>query len=237
VCLHLYRRKLSKNTRIKVKTLFWCYTGAQKAVNLFRGDPQLSPASHELTHLLVAWREGEQQALDNLVPLVYEELRRLAHSYMRGERKGHTLQTTALVNEAYLRLVDCSKVNWQNRAHFLAVSARMMRRILVDYARSWRSPKGGGATEKISLAEAVAAGRDLDVIELDDALEALATFDVRKSKVVALRFFGGLTEDETAEVLGVSHDTVLRDWKLAKTWLAREMKKTTRNSSDKRIKR
>jgi RNA polymerase sigma-70 factor, ECF subfamily len=196
----------------------------------------LSPASHELTLLLLAWREGEQQALDKLVPLIYEELRRLAHSYMRGERKGHTLQTTALVNEAYLRLVDCSKVNWQNRAHFLAVSAQLMRRILVDYARRWHSPKGGGATEKISLAEAVAAGRDLDVIELDDALDALATFDVRKSKVVELRFFGGLTEAETAEVLGVSHDTVSRDWKLAKTWLAREMKKT-RNSNDKRTKK
>ena len=191
-------------------------------------------SSGEFTDLLLSWREGKQEALDKLIPLVYEELRRLAHSYMRGERKGHTLQTTALVNEAYLRLVDCSKVNWQNRAHFLAVSAQLMRRILVDYARSWRSLKGGGAAQKISLEKAAAAGRDLDLMELDDALEALAAFDVRKSQIVELRFFGGLTEAETAEVLGFSSDTVLREWKLAKTWLAREMKKTSRDSTDKR---
>jgi len=194
----------------------------------------LRASSGEFTDLLLSWREGKQEALDKLIPLVYEELRRLAHSYMRGERKGHTLQTTALVNEAYLRLVDCSKVNWQNRAHFLAVSAQLMRRILVDYARSWRSLKGGGAAQKISLEKAAAAGRDLDLMELDDALEALAAFDVRKSQIVELRFFGGLTEAETAEVLGFSSDTVLREWKLAKTWLAREMKKTSRDSTDKR---
>ena len=193
----------------------------------------MRPSSQEITHLLLAWREGEQEALDKLAPLVYEELRRLAHTYMRGQRKGHTLQTTALVNEAYLRLVDCSKVNWRNRAHFLAMSAQLMRRILVDYARSWRSLKGGGAAEKIPLEEikVASAERDPDLIELDDALKALASVDVRKSQVVELRFFGGLTEEEAAEVLGVSPDTILREWKAAKTWLAREMGST--NSTDK----
>jgi RNA polymerase sigma-70 factor, ECF subfamily len=196
----------------------------------------LRPSSQEITQLLLAWREGEQEALDKLVPLIYEELRRLAHSYMRGKRKGNTLQTTVLVNEAYLRLVDYSKVNWQNRAHFLAVSAQLMRRILVDYVRSRRSLKGGGAAEKIPLEEiqVASAGRDPDLIELDDALKALAAVDVRKSKVVELRFFGGLTEEETAEVLGISPDTVLRDWKAAKTWLARELEKAATNSTNKR---
>lgn len=193
----------------------------------------MSPSSQEITHLLLAWREGEQEALDRLVPLVYVELRRLAHSYMRGERKGHTLQTTALVNEAYLRLVDCSKVNWRNRAHFMAVSAQQMRRILVDYARSRGYAKRGGAGEKISLEEiqVASAGPDPDLIELDAAIEALAAVDLRKSRIVELRFFGGLTEDETAEVLGISPTTVLRDWKVAKAWLAREMKKTTTTST------
>jgi RNA polymerase sigma factor (TIGR02999 family) len=152
---------------------------------------------------------------------------------MRGERKGHTLQTTALVNEAYLRLVDCSKVNWRNRAHFMAVSAQQMRRILVDYARSRGYAKRGGAGEKISLEEiqVASAGPDPDLIELDAAIEALAAVDLRKSRIVELRFFGGLTEDETAEVLGISPTTVLRDWKVAKAWLAREMKKTTTTST------
>jgi len=181
----------------------------------------------EVTHLLLAWRQGEKEALDKLVPVLYEELRHLAHSYMRGERKDHTLQTTALVNEAYVRLLDCSKVNWQNRAHFLAISAQLMRRILVDYARSRDYLKRGGAAEKVSLKESqiVSKGRDPDLIELDHALQALTDVDARKCQVVELRFFGGLTAEETAEVLGVSPDTVLRDWKLARTWLARELKK------------
>ena len=189
-------------------------------------------SSQEVTHLLLAWRQGEKEALDKLVPVVYEELRHLAHSYMRGERGDHILQTTALINEAYLRLLDCSKVNWQNRAHFLAISAQLMRRILVDYARSRGYLKRGGAAERISLKEnqIVSAGRDPDLIELDNALQALAVVDARKSQVVELRFFGGLTAEETAEVLGVSPDTVLRDWKLARTWLAREMKKEATGS-------
>ena len=190
--------------------------------------PQSS--SQELTHLLLAWRQGQREALDRLIPVIYEELRRIAHSYIRGERRGNTLQTTALVNEAYLRLIDCSRVNWQNRAHFLAVSAQLMRRILIDYARSRGYQKHGGAMERISLKESqiVSAGSDPDLVELDEALQALAAVDARKSQVVELRFFGGMTAEETAEVLGVSPDTVLRDWKLARTWLAREMKKQAR---------
>jgi RNA polymerase sigma factor (TIGR02999 family) len=185
-------------------------------------------SSQEVTQLLLAWHQGEKEALDKLMPIVYEELRRLAHSYMRGERKGHILQTTALVNEAYIRLLDCSKVSWQNRAHFLSISAQLMRRILVDYARSRHYLKRGGAASKISLEEnqIVSSGIDPDLIELDEALKALSAVDARKSQVVELRFFGGLTAEETAEVLAVSPDTVLRDWKLARSWLAREMKKS-----------
>lgn len=184
--------------------------------------------SQEVTHLLLAWRQGEKEAFDQLIPVVYEELRRLAHSYMRGERKGHTLQTTALVNEAYLRLLDCSRVSWQNRAHFLAVSARLMRRILVDYARSQRSLKRGGAAQRISLEEfkIASAPPDTDLIEIDEVLRSLALVDRRKCQVVELRFFGGMTAEETAEALGISPDTVLRDWKLARAWLARELKKS-----------
>lgn len=187
-------------------------------------------SSRELTHLLLAWRQGEREALNELIPVIYEELRRIAHNHIRGERKGHTLQTTALVNEAYLRLLDCSRVNWQNRAHFLAVSAQLMRRILIDYARSRGYQKRGGAMERITLQESqiVSEGRDPDLLELDEALRALAAVDARKCQVVELRFFGGLTAEETAEVLGVSPDTVQRDWRLARTWLAREMKKQAR---------
>jgi len=187
-------------------------------------------SSQELTHLLLAWRQGENEALNRLIPVIYEELRRIAHSYIRGERKDHTLQTTALVNEAYLRLLDCSRVNWQNRAHFLAVSAQLMRRILIDYARSRGYQKRVGAMERITLQESqiVSEGRDPDLLELDDALRALAAVDARKCQVVELRFFGGLTAEETAEVLGVSPDTVQRDWRLARPWLAREMKKQAR---------
>jgi RNA polymerase sigma factor (TIGR02999 family) len=187
-------------------------------------------SSRELTHLLLAWRQGEREALNELIPVIYEELRRIAHNHIAGERKGHTLQTTALVNEAYLRLLDCSRVNWQNRAHFLAVSAQLMRRILIDYARSRGYQKRGGAMERITLQESqiVSEGRDPDLLELDEALRALAAVDARKCQVVELRFFGGLTAEETAEVLGVSPDTVQRDWRLARTWLAREMKKQAR---------
>ncbi len=186
-------------------------------------------SSQDLTRLLLAWSEGEQAALEKLAPVVHQELRRLAHAYMRGERKDHTLQTTALINEAYLRLLDCRKMGWQNRAHFFAISAQMMRRILVDYARSRRYLKRGGGAEKISLDEnrLTADTRDPDLIELDEALKALGRVDERKGKVVELRYFGGLSVEETAEVLGVSPDTVMRDWKLAKAWLARQMSNTS----------
>jgi RNA polymerase sigma factor (TIGR02999 family) len=184
-----------------------------------------SPSPHGVTRLLKAWSGGEQEALEQLVPLVYHELHRLAHRYMATERHGHTLQSTALVHEAYQRLIDLQDVNWQNRAHFFAVSAQLMRRILVDYARSRRYSKRGGELRRIALNEAVAVFRDRrkDVVALDDALCALARIDARKAQVVELRFFGGLSVDETAEVLHVSPDTVLRDWRLAKTWLLREL--------------
>ncbi len=185
----------------------------------------MSAEANEITQLLLAWGAGEEEALQKLAPLVYAELHSLARRYMAGERVGHTLQTTALVNEAYLRLVDTSRVQWQNRAHFFAVSAQLMRRILVDFARSRNYAKRGGAARRVSLDEAppIALERGAELIALDDALVALSAFDPRKAKVVELRFFGGLTEDEVAEVLKVSSDTVTRDWRLAKVWLRREL--------------
>jgi RNA polymerase sigma-70 factor (ECF subfamily) len=177
----------------------------------------------------VAWREGDEAALDALVPLVYAELRRIAKRCIAGERVGQTLQATALVNEAYLRLVDVRQVNWQNRAHFLAMSARLMRRILVDVARSKRYQKRGGGAIKVTLDDELVAAveRGHDLVALDDALEALATVDERKARVIELRFFGGLSVEETATVLKVSVDTVMRDWKLAKVWLLRELRSAT----------
>jgi len=179
----------------------------------------------DVTKLLIAWSNGEQEALDRLVSLVYAELHRLAHRYMARERPGHTLETTALVNEAYLRLVDAKNMSWQNRAHFFATSAQIMRRILVDFARSRNYLKRGAGAQKVSLDEAllISPRPSRDLIALDDALKALAIKDARKASVVELRFFGGLSVDETSEVLKVSPDTVLRDWRLSKAWLAREM--------------
>lgn len=182
-------------------------------------------SQQEVTRLLLAWGQGRESALQQLIPLVYQELRRLAHLYMKRERPDHTLQTTALVNEAYIRMVDCQQVNWQNRAHFFAVSAQLMRRILVDFARSRAYQKRGGGAQLITLDDGLAASGQsgADLLALDEALEALAAFDSRKSQVVELRFFGGLSVKETAEVLRVSADTVLRDWRLAKAWLLREL--------------
>jgi RNA polymerase sigma factor (TIGR02999 family) len=179
----------------------------------------------QVTELLLAWSQGRSSALEQLMPLVHKELQRLAHHYMAGQRPGHTLQTTALVNEAYLRLVDCSRVQWQNRAHFFAVSAQLMRRILVDFARSRGYLKRGAGVRPLSLEKSpdIFQRTDPDLVALDDALNALAAIDSRKSQVIELRFFGGLTAEETAEVLKVSPDTVLRDWKLAKVWLHREL--------------
>jgi RNA polymerase sigma factor (TIGR02999 family) len=184
--------------------------------------------SQEITQLLLAWNEGDGQALDQLMPLVHQELHRLAHRYMAGERPGHPLQTTALVNEAYVRLIDSSRVRWQNRAHFFAVSAQLMRRILVDVARARKKLKRGGDAIQVSLDEAmdIAHEPSADLIALDEALTTLAAFDDRKSKVVELRFFGGLSIEETAEVLKVSAVTVMRDWAMAKVWLLRELDRT-----------
>jgi RNA polymerase sigma-70 factor, ECF subfamily len=181
--------------------------------------------SHAVTGLLLAWSRGEQAALEKLVPLVYSELRRIAQRYMNRERRGHTLQTTELVNEAYLRLIDASQVRWQDRAHFFAISAQLMRRILVDFARSRRYLKRGGGAHRTWFDEAKIQSPlpSPDLVALDEAMEALAVKDARKSRVVELRFFGGLSVEETAEVLKVSPDTVHRDWRLAKAWLAREM--------------
>jgi RNA polymerase sigma factor (TIGR02999 family) len=175
--------------------------------------------------MLVAWSNGDKSALERLTPLVHDELHRLAHRYMNRERPGHVLQTTALLNEAFLRLVDSSHVRWQNRAHFFAVSAQLMRRILVDFARSRNYKKRGGNAVQVSLDEALAISpeRGADLVALDDALTALAEIDERKSRVVEMRFFGGLSIEEVAEVLKVSPDTVMRDWRLAKVWLLREL--------------
>jgi RNA polymerase sigma factor (TIGR02999 family) len=185
----------------------------------------MSSLQQDATELLLAWSEGDSSALDRLIPIVYSELHLLAHHHMAGEPSGHSLQTTALVNEAFLRLVDCSRVRWKNRAHFFAASAQLMRRILVDFARTRGYLKRGAGVRPLCLENApdISQRADPDVVALDDALSTLAAIDPRKSRVVELRFFGGLTAEETAEVLKVSPDTVLRDWKLAKAWLYREL--------------
>jgi RNA polymerase sigma-70 factor (ECF subfamily) len=181
-------------------------------------------SAQEVSVLLKAWSSGDKQALDKLIPLVYDELHRIAHRYLRRERVGHTLQTTALVNEAYIRLIDAKEVNWQDRAHFFAISANLMRRILVDYARSRGYEKRGGNMQKVSLGENHFKPMDVNLVKLDDVLSALSRFDPRKAKVVELRFFGGLSVDETAQYLKISSDTVRRDWRLAKVWLLCELK-------------
>ncbi|MBZ5516458.1 MAG: sigma-70 family RNA polymerase sigma factor [Acidobacteriia bacterium] len=182
-------------------------------------------SEHAITQLLRAWGDGDQEALRKLTPLVHAELHRAAHRHMARERPGHTLQTTALVNEVYLRLVDAREVTWQDRAHFFAICARMMRRILIDFARARQYVKRGGKAHHVSLDEALVVPREAggDLVALDDALNQLAAVDERKSRVVELRYFGGLSVEETAEALKVSPETVMRDWKLAKAWLRREL--------------
>ena len=184
-----------------------------------------TPVPGQVTELLRAWGDGDQAALEQLVPIVEAELRRLARAYMARERRGHTLQTTALVNEAFVRLADARRVRWQDRAHFLGISARLMRRVLVDHARSRGYQKRGGGAQKVTLDEAlvVTPPLDVDLVALDRALDALARVDERKSRVIEMRFFGGLTVEETAQALHVSTDTVKRDWRLAKLWLLREL--------------
>ncbi|MFN7926745.1 MAG: sigma-70 family RNA polymerase sigma factor [Blastocatellia bacterium] len=178
-----------------------------------------------VTKLLLAWRAGDAAALERLIPLVHAELRRIARSFMRRERAGHTLETTALVNEAYLRLIDAQRVDWRDRTHFLSVAAGLMRRILVDFAREHHARKRGGSAQQVTLDDALLVGqtRGEDVLAIAEALQALAAVDARKCKVVELRFFGGLNEAEMAEVLQVSPETVRRDWRLAKAWLLRFM--------------
>jgi RNA polymerase sigma factor (TIGR02999 family) len=182
----------------------------------------------EITQLLRAWSEGDGAALDKLIPLVYEELRRAAKRSMRRERAGHTLQTAALVNEVYLRLIDAKNVRWQDRAHFFAISAQLMRRVLVESARRRRQIKRGGEARQVSLDEALVIGQEqgADLVALDDALMELAKLNSRQSRVVELRFFGGLTEEEIAEALKVSPRTVRNDWRVARAWLYRELSRT-----------
>jgi len=195
-----------------------------------RATQDTQAGSAVITQLLQAWTEGDQRALNQLTPVVYAELHRLAHRYMRRERSGHSLQTTALVNEAYMRLVDYTRMQWQNRAHFFGVSAQLMRRILVDFARQ-RPRVAGQTAAHVSLDEAltVGAGRSEDLVALDDALTNLAQIDERKSRIVELRFFGGLSVKESAAVMQLSEITVIREWNKAKAWLYRELSKTEVN--------
>ena len=190
------------------------------------GKPLNKPAPNEITKLLKDWSSGDQSALDKLMPLVYEELHRLAHQHMRREQAGHVLQTSALVNEAYLRLVDQPQVHWENRTHFFGIAARLMRQILVDEARRRKGAKRGGAMIQVSLDDAseVVQGQAENVLAIDEALTRLAGKDSRQSQIVELRFFGGLSIEETAEVLKVSPGTVMRDWTFARAWLRNEMK-------------
>jgi RNA polymerase sigma factor (TIGR02999 family) len=202
----------------------------------------MPPAQETVTQLLIEWREGDETAINRLMPLVYHELRRMAHRYMRRERPGHMLQTTALINEAYLKLVGNKEMQWQNRSHFYAVAAQAMRRILVDNARARRYAKRGGGAVAVELNEAatVAAKRAAEIVALDDALNDLAKLDPRKSRIVELRYFGGMTVVETAEVLDLSPATVMRDWDTAKAWLLRaispdrQQKKTVREKKARR---
>ncbi len=189
-------------------------------------DNRASPPKG-VTQLLIDWRDGNQQAMDEMLPLVYAELRRIAANRLRHERPGHTLQPTALVHEAYLRLIDQENVNWQNRAQFYGIAAEMMRRILINHAVAKHADKRGGDAIKVSLsaAENIFAQKDVNLIALDEAMKSLSIFDERKSKIVELKFFGGLTIEEIAEVLSISHATVEREWTLAKAWLHREISK------------
>src|SRR5262245_751831 len=194
----------------------------------------MTPSPKDVTQLLEEWSKGDQAALDELIPLVYEELHRMAKRHLGRERPGHTLQTTALVNEAYLRLIDQRNVRWQNRAHFLSIAARLMRRILMDHARAHRYAKRGGDAIKVSLGKAIDVSKEraAELVSLDDAMTALAALEPRKSQVVELRFFGGMSVEETAEVLGVSPVTVMRDWSTAKAWLHRAMAKGVTRGKD-----
>ena len=183
------------------------------------------PSSHNITHLLKEWTDGDERALDRLTPLVYSELREQAARYLRRERRGHTLQTTALINEAYVRLIDAKDVHWQNRAHFFAIAANLMRRVLVDHARRRNAEKRGGAQIRLTLSDVVAMTEEtgVDLLAIDEALDRLAAIDPQQARVVELRFFSGLSVEETAAALGISAKTVKRDWSVARAWFRREM--------------
>ena len=193
----------------------------------------IAPPTEQVTRMLIDWSKGDTDAPARLMPLVYEELRQLAHNYLQRERADHTLQATGLVHEAYLRLVDQSTTTWQNRAHFFGVAAQVMRRILVDYARSHRAEKRGGTWDKLAFDDSLAPSseRNVDLVALDDALKDLGTFDARQSQIVEMRFFGGLTNEEIGEVLNVSPRTVKREWRVAKAWLRREIKTDDENAT------
>ena len=195
-------------------------------------DNEANQSVHQITERLIAWSSGDVAALDDVIRAVYQELRQMADRYLRKERSEHTLQPTALVHEAYLRLIDQTQVSWQNRAHFFGVAAQMMRRILIDHAKTKHREKRGGAMAPLPLDEALdlSQGRASELVALDDVLKILADIDERKSRVVELRFFGGLSVEETADVLQISPQTVLRDWKLAKAWLYQEIKNETYDS-------
>lgn len=190
-----------------------------------------TPKQHEITQLLAEWSDGNQSALDELYPLVYDELHRLARRYMSRERQDHTLQTTALINEAYVRLVDQKNVHWANRSHFFAISAQIMRRILIDHARRHAYAKRGGGAQQVSLEEAAIVSRaaGLELLRLDEALKSLAQMDPRRSQVVELRYFGGLNNEEIAGVLNISENTVTRDWNMARAWLHRQLSESAAN--------
>lgn len=192
--------------------------------------------SADLTGLLLAWGNGEKEAFDRLIPLVQQELRQIARKHMAGERGGHSLQPTALVNEAYLRLIDLQRVGWQNRAHFFAMASRLMRRVLVDAARRNHYQKRGGGLQRVTLIESQAPAQqpEYDLLALDDALAALEAVDARKCQVVEMRYFGGLTVEETAEALGVSRDTVMRDWQFSRVWLRREIRRGAGETRERR---
>jgi RNA polymerase sigma factor (TIGR02999 family) len=218
-----------------IRSISWDMTGGNRGDTIAQRTTDhptwllnMSAASQkEVSQLLAAWRNGDKAALNELTPLLYDELRRLARHYMRGERIGHTLQATALANEAYIRLINYREMQWQDRAHFFAVAAQLMRRILIDHARSHNYAKRGGAQQRLSLSKAdrFTDKPDVDLIALDDALKTLAEMNEQQSKIVELRFFGGLTIEETAEVLEISHATVERDWAVARAWLRREIRR------------
>jgi len=193
------------------------------------GQALESRSSNQVTELLVRWRGGDREALDTLMPLVYAELRRLAKSYLQRERPNHTLQSTALVNEAYVRLIGQNLPQWQNRAHFFGVAAQLMRQILVDYARSHRADKRGGGAFKLTLGDAAEQAQpiDIDLVALDDALKTLAEIDPQQGRIVELKFFAGLTNEDASEILGISTSTVKRDWVTARAWLFRELDRRT----------